>query len=139
MAIKQISILLENKQGKLADITRALADAGINLRAMSIAETQEYGMLRLIVSDPQKVKDTLQDGTVVVETEVVAVKMSDDKGGLADVLKVFDKANVNIDYAYAFTGHADGLAYVVFRVDDNLAAEAMLKEAGFKLITQADL
>ena len=118
MAIQQISVFVENKQGKLVETIKTMADNGINIRAMSIADTKDFGILRMITSDNAKTKEVLSDNTVVNTTDVIAVKMADTPGALYKVMDILSSAGVNIEYLYAFTA-SDALgAYVVFRVDD---------------------
>jgi hypothetical protein len=105
--VKQISLFLENKKGRLAQVCRVIGDAGINIRALSIADTTDFGILRLIVNDPDKAYEVLRkEGFVVSITNVLAIKVSDKPGGLADVLEKLDQAGVNVEYAYAFIGTA---------------------------------
>lgn len=136
MAIKQLSVFIENKQGKLSDTVKVIADADINIRAMSIADTKDFGILRLIVSDCDKAKELLSEDTIVNVTDVIAVKMDDKQGALYKILNVLEEANVNVEYTYAFTAHLDLDAYVVFRVNDAAAAEVILKDKGFTTLTQ---
>lgn len=130
MSIKQLSVFVENKPGKLLEIVKTLAEAEINIRAMSIADTKDFGILRLIVSDTEKAKEILSDDCVVTVTEVIAVEMSDKAGALSNVLKAFGEAEINIEYMYAFTASTELGAYVVIRVDDNCAAEKVLVQKG---------
>ena len=139
MAIKQISVMLENKQGQLANVIKTISDADINIRALSIAETSSFGMLRLIVSDPDKVKEILDDNAIVVQTDVIAVKMDDEEGSLYKILKVLEDAAINVDYSYAFTASHQNRAYVVFRVGDVAAAEAVLEAKGFTFISNEEI
>lgn len=140
MAIQQLTVFLENKQGKLAEVTRLLAKNGIDLRALSIADTAEFGILRLIVSDTEKAKQILAaDGTLVQITEVVGVRLSDQPGELAEVLSALDEKGVNVEYLYAFLTRTENSAYVVLRVADNTAAEETLQKAGFRLVGAADI
>jgi hypothetical protein len=116
---KQISVFLENKSGRLAHVTRVLGDAGINIRALSIADTADFGILRLIVNDPVKAYQILKEGGFTVsETEVIAVRMPDSPGGLASVLDQMSEENLNIEYMYAFLGMSKNEALVVFKVED---------------------
>ena len=138
MAIKQISVFVENKQGVLSEAVAALSDAGINLRALSIADTQEFGILRVIVSDTDKAVAVLKDSTLVKVTDVIAVKMDDEQGALHNVLKVLEDAKINIDYSYAFTGAKSG-AYVVIRVDSVEVAEKALIDKGIEVLAEADV
>jgi hypothetical protein len=103
---KQISVFLENKAGRLSHVTRVLGEAGINIRALSIADTSDFGILRIIVSDPEKAYRILKEANFTVsETEVIAVQVPDSPGGLATVLEQMSDANLNIEYLYAFFGY----------------------------------
>ncbi|MBR4862454.1 MAG: ACT domain-containing protein [Firmicutes bacterium] len=140
MAIKQLTVFVENKQGALVSVTEALAKKNINLRAMSIAETQEFGILRLIVNDEAAAEKILaEEGYIIKITDVVGVKIGDEPGSLSAALKVLDAHNINVEYLYAFMARTEKHAYVVIRVEDNAAAEAVLSEDGFKLIKEADI
>ena len=136
MAIKQLSVFVENKQGNLSDTAKVLADADINIRAMSIADAKDFGILRLIVSDCDKAKELLSEDTIVSITDVIAVKMDDKQGALYKILKVLEDGQINIEYTYAFTAHINLDAYVVFRVDDVEVAEKLLNEKGFATLSQ---
>ena len=137
MAIKQLSVFVENKPGRLIPMIKALSDAQINIRAMSIADTQDFGILRIICEDEANALGILRDGGyVVTETEVLAVEICDKPGSLAKILDVLAEASVIVEYTYAFLSVKNaGSAYMIFRVDDNNAAEKVLTEAG---ITVAD-
>ena len=140
MAIQQLTVFLENKQGKLAQVTRLLAENGIDLRALSIADTAEFGILRLIVSNTEKAKEILvSDGTLVQITEVVGVRLSDRPGELAEVLSELDRAGINVEYLYAFLMRTENSAYVVLRVAENDQAEKILQKAGFQLVGSKDI
>ena len=140
MAIKQLTIFVENEPGAVASITEKLSAHGINLRALSIAETQEFGILRLIVNDEEKAEKLLKEaGYLIKITDVVGVKISDEPGKLSAALSVLDKGRINIEYLYAFMVRTEKHAYVVMRVEDNDSAENMLKDAGFKIVTEADV
>jgi hypothetical protein len=133
--VKQISVFLENKLGRLATITKVLGEKGINIRALSIADTTDFGVLRLIVSDPSKALAVLQESDFTVsETDVIAVSIADEPGGLARVLGVLDKVGVNIEYMYAFVGKVHGHAEVVFRVEDIDHSIALLAESDVQLL-----
>ena len=138
MSIKQLSIYLENKPGKLAEALRFIKEAGINIRALSLADTSEFGILRLITSDLEKAEELLSQKTVVKSTDVIAVKVDDRSGGLLEILEVLDQANVNIDYMYAFTARLRS-AYAVLRVDDCALAEQYLHESGIATLKGKDL
>ena len=118
MKVKQISVFLENKHGRLAQVTKTLGDNKINIRAMSIADTTDFGILRLITSDPDASLQALQraDFTVSV-TDVIAVEIDDSPGGLSKVLDILQQANINIEYLYAFVQKNSDAALVVFRVE----------------------
>lgn len=134
MAITQLSVFLENKPGKLYEVVKRISEAGINLRAMTIAEVRDFGILRIIVSDANKAMDVLEDDHIITTTEVVSAVMEDKAGALYDILQALESANVNIEYMYAYTGEVTGSANVVFRVDDIEGAEAKLREAGVQVL-----
>ena len=139
MAIQQISVFVENKQGTLVETIHTIADNGINIRAMSIADTKDFGILRMITSDNAKTKEVLSDNTVVNTTEVIAVKMADTPGALYKVMDILSSAGVNIEYLYAFTA-SDALgAYVVFRVDDVPHAQKLMDDNGLQSLQENDL
>ena len=140
MSLKQLTIFVENKQGSLVDITDTLAEKNVNLRALSIAETQEFGLLRLIVNDNDTAVSALSDkGYVLKVTEVVGVKIGDQPGKLSKALGVLAEVGVNVEYLYAFMARTEKHAYVVLRPTDNSTAEKALEDAGFHLITDADI
>ena len=133
MAIRQITAFVENQQGKLAEVTKLLADNGIDLRALSIADTKDFGILRVIVNDTDKAYSVLsQNGVIVKTTEVIAVELNDKPGEMSRALAVLDGAEINIEYLYAFISATPGRADLVLRVADNAAAEKALNAAGFK-------
>lgn len=133
MAIKQITAFVENARGKLVEVTKLLADNGIDLRALSIADTEDFGILRVIVNDTAKAYSVLADNGVLVKTtDVIAVELSDRPGELSRALAVLNGAGINIEYLYAFISATPGKADLVLRVADNAAAEKVLGEAGFK-------
>jgi len=137
---KQISVFLENKAGRLSHVTRVLGDAGINIRALSIADTSDFGILRIIVNDPARAYRILKDASFTVsETEVIAVQVSDTPGGLAAVLEQMSQASLNIEYLYAFLGTSDNDALVVFKVEDIDKARSTFKEKGIKFIDEKQL
>ncbi len=140
MAIKQLTVFVENKKGAMVPVTATLARHNVNLRALSIAETEDFGILRLIVNDESLAEKTLQDeGYLIKVTDVVGVKIGDEPGRLSEALAVLDRADINLEYLYAFMSRTEKHAYVVLRVEDNDAAESALREAGFKIITLADV
>lgn len=139
MSVKQISIFIENKKGKLAEATRYIADHSVNLRALSIADTQDFGILRIICEDPAKAEEVLREGGyITTTTDVLAAAISDEPGSLAAILEVLSEANVVVEYTYAFLSAKTG-AYMIFRVDDNQNAAAALAGAGIKTANQEDL
>jgi len=129
MKVKQISVFLENQAGRLAQVTRLLGDNNVNIRAMSIADTDDYGILRIIVSDPDAAIKVLKEaGFTGNATDVIAVEVKDQPGGLANVLEILQQANINIEYLYAFVQKASNAALVVFRVEQlDQAIEALQK------------
>lgn len=133
--IKQISVFLENKKGRLSQVTACLKDAGMDLRALSIADTADFGILRFVVNDPDGAYLLLQDqGFTVSVTEVIAVEIADQPGALAEVLAILDDADVNVEYLYAF-GMSGGPGRVLnaLRLDDVEKGVAALKEKGIRL------
>ena len=140
MAIKQLTVFVQNKKGTVANVTDILSKNNINLRALSIAETQDLGILRIIVNDEKAAEAVLsQNGYLIKVIDVVGVKISDEPGKLTEVLGVLDKATINLEYLYAFMARTEKHAYVVLRVEDNEIAESVLKNAGIKLISEADI
>ena len=139
MAVTQLSVFLENKPGRLAETVRTLKDNNINIRALSLADTKDFGILRLIVSDTALAKKVLSEASVVMTTDVLALRMDDKSGALSDILQVFEGANINVEYMYAFTGADAGSAYVVLRVDRIEESEAALKAAGVAVLTGDEL
>ena len=132
MTIKQISVYIENKKGRLAEATRYIADHQINLRALSIADSQDFGILRLICENPQEVNETLREGGFLTRlNNVLAVSIADKPGSLATILEVLAKRGVDVEYTYAFLSTKGG-AYMIFRVTDNAAAQEALDNAGIK-------
>ena len=140
MSLQQLTIFVENKQGTLVDITDTLAKHSVNIRALSIADTQDFGILRLIVNDNDTALKTLaSEGYLIKTTDVVGVKIGDEPGKLSKALNVLDENGINMEYLYAFMARTEKHAYVVLRVADNATAENALEAAGFHLITDADI
>ena len=140
MAIKQLTVFVQNRKGTIVSVTDVLAKNNINMRALSIAETEDFGILRLIVNDEKTAKKVLEDnGYLIKIVDVVGVKIGDEPGKLTAALDVLDKADINVEYLYAFMARTEKHAYVVLRVENNEAAESALIGAGFKLITEADI
>ncbi|MBO4228752.1 MAG: ACT domain-containing protein [Clostridia bacterium] len=140
MSIKQLTVFVENKPGTLVTITDTLAANNVNIRALSLAETQDFGVLRMIVNDLEVASRTLSEqGFLIKTTEVIGVKIGDDPGKLTAALQVLKDAGINMEYLYAFMARTPRHAYVVIRVEDNDQAEAALEGAGFHLITEEDI
>ena len=140
MKINQLSLFLENKPGRLSSPCRALADAGINILTLSLADTQQFGILRLIVRDWAKAQEVLKKaGCVVNVTEVVAIEVNDRPGGLAEVLEIIEKAKLNIEYMYAFTFRREDRAVIVFRFDNPDLAIKTLTAKGINVIGSVEL
>lgn len=140
MAIKQLTVFVQNKKGTVVSITDLLSKNNINLRALSIAETQDFGILRLIVNDEKTAEKVLiENGYIIKVIDVVGVKIGDEPGKLTAALSLLDKENINVEYLYAFMARTEKHAYVVLRVEDNAVAEAALTNAGFKMISEADI
>jgi hypothetical protein len=133
--IQQISVFLENKSGRLAELTRALGDANVNMRALMVADTAEFGVVRVICDAPRSALGVLEAaGFGASITDVIAVEVPNRPGGLADVLETLDSAGMNVEYAYCFVEPMGDAAVDIFRVDDPLAAEAALSGAGFVVV-----
>ena len=140
MHIHQISVFLENRIGQLAEITQLLANDGIDIRALSIAETSDYGLARMIVDDSYKASSILlQHGDILSMTPVWAVEVPDRPGGLAEVLGVLADAHVDVEYMYSLFTHKEGKAYMVFRNSDEEKFISLLEAHGVKLATKEEL
>ena len=139
MAVSQLSVFAENKRGGLVDLTSLLAQSGVDLRAMSLADTQDYGIVRLIVSDLDHACEALKDNGVVYSvTSVLAVALDDRPGSLARAMQVLSDGGIDLEYMYAFLS-THGYACAIVRVSDNEKAEALLSAAGFSLLSQEEL
>ena len=135
MAIKQLSVFLENKPGRLSEPCKVLAKAGISILTMSLADTQQFGILRLIVREWEQAKAELEKARCVVNvTEVVALEVEDRPGGLAEVLDTVEKAGMNVEYVYAFTFGQKDRAILVFRFENVETAVKLLQSAGLKIV-----
>ena len=140
MKINQLSVFLENKPGRLSEPCKTLAKAGINIATLSLADTQQFGILRLIVRDWPKAKAALEAaGFVVNVTEVVATEVVDRPGGLAEILEIIEQSHINIEYMYAFTFRSQDQAILVFRFDDPEAAIKVLQASNVNVLATADL
>ena len=135
MKAEQISIFIENKSGRLAEVTQILGEAGINIRALSLADTSDFGILRLIVNEQERAKTILKEkGFTVSKTEVVAVEVPDHPGGLARILQTLDGASINVEYMYAFVERCGENAVIVFRFDETERAITTLLSQGFTVL-----
>ena len=140
MKIHQLSLFLENKPGRLSQPCKDLAEAGINILTLSLADTQQFGILRLIVRDWQKAKAVLEkSGGVVNVTEVVATEVADKPGGLARVLDIIEEGGINIEYMYAFTFRREDKAVLVFRFNDSDSAITLLRAKGVNVLGSVEL
>lgn len=140
MTIKQLTVFVQNRKGTIVSVTDILAKNNINIRALSIAETKDFGILRLIVNDNDKaIKILEENGYLIKSIDVIGVKIGDNPGELSSALAVLDKADINVEYLYAFMARTEKHAYVVLRVEDNALAESSLTDAGFKLISEQDI
>lgn len=139
MAITQLSLFLMNQPGQLVDAVGILSEGGANIRAMSIAESNDFGILRAIVSDSDLAVSLLKEKYLISKTEVIAARMGDKSGSLYPILKALNEANINIEYMYAFTGTGVDEAYVVLRVNDVQTAEAVLKASGIPTLSDENL
>jgi hypothetical protein len=140
MKVNQISVFLENKSGRLADVTRALAENNVNIRALSIADTIDYGLLRLIVNNPEHATKVLTDeGFTVARTEVLAIEVPDRPGGLAGIIDILSARGLNIEYMYAFVGRSGDHAIVIFRIEPVDDAIVALKDGGVRILTGDEL
>ena len=140
MQVKQISVFIENRTGRLLEVTRILGKGDINIRALSLADTSEFGILRLIVNKPDAALDLLKNvGFTVNVTEVVAVEVPDRPGGLADVLGIFSEAGLNIEYMYAFVEKITDYAVMIFRFDNISEAVKLLKDKNVRILKNDDV
>ncbi len=140
MAVKQLSIFVENRTGTLLEITEILAAAGVDIRAMSLADTRDFGILRLIVSDIDRALEALKDNQCVVSVnEVIAVAVPDAPGSLMSVVKLLAKNQINVEYMYAFITVSGQNACVVLRVEDNAKTSELLEANGIHLVSEDDI
>lgn len=140
MTVKQISVFLENKAGRLVELTDILSEHKIDIRALSIADTKDFGILRLIVDNPDKTAEILESTEFVFSVApVLAVAIPDEPGSLSAILHVLAENNINLEYTYAFITRKADCAYMILRVEDNEATAIALSNQGVKLVAQADL
>lgn len=135
MKVEQISIFIENKSGRLAEVTRTIGEAGVNIRALSLADTSDFGILRLIVDQPAVAKRILREhGFTVSMTDVVAVEVPDQPLGLFNLLNILDHCGVNVEYMYAFVERCSGSAVMIFRFDNTDEAIRCLTDQGVTIL-----
>ncbi len=135
MKVEQISVFIENKSGRLAEIARILGEAEINIRALSLADTSDFGILRLIVNDREKAKAVLKEkGFTVSKTEVVAVEVPDRPGGLYQILRKLESEAINVEYMYAFVERCGENAVIIFRFDETDKAIKTLLDGNFNVL-----
>ncbi len=140
MIIKQLSIFVENKAGRMAEVTQILASNNIDIRALSIADTTDYGILRLIVNNPQKALDVLKAASITVTlTGVIAIAIPDHPGGLARAIKVLSDRQISIEYMYAFLNPNNATAFVILRVEDNEKALQALQDGNIRIMKESEI
>ena len=136
MFIQQVSVFVENQPGRVQNITKSLSDHGVNIRALSLADTTDFGVLRIIVDDTDKACEVIRaQGIVAKVTNVIAVYVDDRTGGLASVLATIADAGIDIKYMYVFLGRLEGKALTILKVDDDIAAEKVLNEHGIETVS----
>jgi hypothetical protein len=135
MQVEQISVFLENKSGRLSEVTAILSEANVNIRALALADTSDFGVLRLIVDETEKARQTLKNnGFTVGKTNVVAVEVPDRPGGLHDILMMLHEANLNVEYMYAFVRSSGNNAVMIFRIEKDQDAISLLESKGVSVI-----
>ncbi len=140
MFVSQVSVFVENREGRLAAITEVLSRKEINIRALCLADTSSFGVLRLIVDDPEVAQKALvEEGFTVSRTNVIGVEIADVTGGLDLALKTLDEGKVNIEYMYAFVSKVSGKAFVIMRVEDTDEATGLLSAKGFRMMDGSDM
>lgn len=140
MKLKQLSVFLENKPGRLRELCAVLADNGINIITLSLADTEQFGILRLIIKDHDKAKALLEtNGFVAKLTDVIAVEVNDQPGGLSDILKIEEESGISVEYMYAFTIKSGENAVLLFRFDDMDKAVEALQKAGLNILDSVEL
>ena len=136
MFIKQLSVFVENKSGRLAEITKKIADAGIDIRALSIADTTDFGILRMVVDKPDEAEKTLRGaGLMVSLTDVIAVGIDDKPGGFTNAMTVLAEKNISVEYMYAFVARDVARAYLIMRVQDSENAAKALTDSGLEILS----
>ncbi|OPY53293.1 MAG: hypothetical protein A4E48_00816 [Methanosaeta sp. PtaU1.Bin060] len=138
--IKQISLFVENRPGRTANVAKTLSDAGVNIRALTIAEAGDFGVIRMVVDNPEKGYDVLKENAFTVSmTDVLAVEMKDTPGGLYEIVNTLGESGVNVDYAYAFVTAKAEKAMLILRVDDIAKARDVLSKKGVKMATREEI
>lgn len=138
--IKQLSLFVENRPGRMAKVSKTLSDTGVNIRAMTIAEAGDFGVIRMVVDNPEKGYKVLHDnGFTVSTTDVLAVEMKDTPGGLYEIVNTLGENNINVDYAYAFVTAKAQKAMLILRVDDIVKARQGLSKKGVKIATAEEI
>ncbi len=140
MKVRQISIFLENRPGRILEVAEILGEAGINIRAMSLADTSDFGIIRLIVNQPDRAVEILRAKEFTVrENEVIATEVADRPGGLAQLLRLFSDAGISIEYMYGFISGKPGTAIMILRVEAEAKALKTLQDAGMRLVTGEEI
>ena len=139
MVVNQLSVFIENKHGRLSEAIKGISESDINIRALSIGDSQDFGIVRMIVSDLDKARELLGEDFIYKVTPVIAVKMDDRGGALYKILRTLEESEINVKYTYAFTSNKEFGAYVVLRVDDVTATEKILSDKGFRLATDEEI
>lgn len=138
--VKQVSVFLENKPGRLAEFTRLLSKANINIRALSVAEASDFGIIRIIVDDVYNATTVLKDADYICSvTKVLAVEVRDEPGALSEMIAVLGEAEVNVEYMYAITTHKQDVAYMIIRVNDIPKACEVLDKNGIRIVDQEEM
>lgn len=138
--VKQISVFVQNKHGKLSSVARCLADGGVSIRAMCMADTTDFGIFRLLVSDYEKAEQLLKAAGITCSvTEVLVVEIEDTPGAFADAMAVLADNHISLEYAYAFLTPTIGKAYIIIRVEDNIGAAKILTDNGIKIVSQEEI
>ncbi len=140
MAVKQISVFLENSPSRVAEVTKILANASVDISALVLSDTLDFGVLRLIVNDNEKAYKTLKENSFIVRlSDVIVVPIAHDTGSLSKVLEVLANANISIEYMYAFLGKNHGEAFAVFKIEDVDGAKAILDKSGISRMCESEL
>ena len=140
MYVNQISVFVENKKGTLAEITGILASANLSIRAFSISDTTDFGILRLIVNDPEKAKEVLQNAGVAVSmTKVIAIKMHDAPGSMHSIMAKLNELDISVEYAYAFISHKKNDAYIIIRVEDVENVSKVISTNGITVVPESEV